>query len=233
MDILLLSRDPKLITATNLACANIGASLQLCNEASEGVERVARRKIYAVMVDEADRWGALELLGAVRKSPSSKNAVSIAIESGSKGIGLGTMLVLPKAPSADMILRTLRAAHGPMSAERRRYLRHPLEAPVSITTASNVIQAMSINLSLAGLAVRLAGAEPNLIGGTPMRARLILDPLSSPVELTGDVAWSDERLAGLHHQCVSQKDQIQLQRWLAEQANPGAERGSAGDLFKW
>ncbi len=219
LDILLLSRDPRLIATTQSACANLGITLKPCSDSWEGRELLTRSKIYAVVFDDTDPRGVAELLGAVRDSPSSKNAVSIAVVNGFRGMAQTAMLVLPKAGSAELIARTLRVAHAAMRAEQRRYCRHPLQAPVTLTTASLVIPATTIDLSHCGLAVRLSNREPALVRGSPVAARLVLDPLTAAIDLAGKIAWYDgQTTAGLQYECVSQRDQSQIQRWLAGRA---------------
>ncbi len=219
LDILLLSRDPRLVATTQSACANLGITLRPCSDSWEGRELLTRSKIYAVVYDDTDPRGVAELLGAIRESPSSKNAVSIAVVNGFRGMAHTAMLVLPKAGSAELITRTLRVAHAAMRAEQRRYFRHPLQAPVILTTASVVIPATSIDLSHCGMAFRIANREPVLVRGSAVSARLVLDPLSAAVDLAGKIAWYDgNRTAGLQYECVSSRDQSQIQRWLAGQA---------------
>lgn len=217
LEILLLSRDPKIVSTIQLACSQLNISLKVCSGWDEGALLFTRCKIYAVVVDDRTGDAALRILSAAQNSSSSRNAVSIALVSRSARDTFGATFVVAKPLTSELALRTLRAAQGQMSSEYRRYFRHPLRAPVTITTDSNrQLNGTSINVSRIGLAVRFFDPEP-LATGTTVRARLSAPaPAFGWIELQGRVAWCDSGgRAGLQCQAVTATHRKQLDQCLA------------------
>lgn len=215
MESLLLSEDLKLIAAIQSVCPNAGITLKPCSGSEEGIALLARRKIYAVIVDHANSRAASELMDAVLKSSSNKNAVTIAVISDYGGDPLKAMFVLMKPVSAELMLRTLRAAQGPMFKECRRYFRHPLQVPVTITTPQNQeLQAISANVSQHGLAIRFL--SPELITScTAVGIRCELPGTFAPIELKGEIVWSTrDAKAGVRCRGVTPKDRKEWEAWL-------------------
>jgi hypothetical protein len=213
--ILLLSRDPKLISAMQLACGKLLIEPILCPEAAEAAALLKRRKVYAVLVDDLDRAATAELLAAVKSSRSSHRAVPIAVTDQKLGNVPHAALIATKPVSIELAARTLRVALGPMLKEASRYTRHSLRVPVMLASGFNrEIQATSVNISDGGLAVQFQGTCP-LPAKAQVSARLVLPSSSDVVELKGDVVWFDsDGRAGLQCKATSQFDQRVLQRWL-------------------
>lgn len=214
--VLLLSRDPNLISSMQVACGKLLIELVLCAEAAEATTLLERQKAYAVLVDDLDQAATTELLAAVRKSTSSQRAVPIAFSDRRTGNVFDAALIVAKPVSVDLAMRTLRVALGPISKEACRYTRHPLRAPVLLTTTSkNEIQATSVNISDGGLAIQFQGACP-IPSKTAVSVRLLLPQSNDWVELKGGVVWFDTNgRAGLQCRGISRFDRRVLQKWLA------------------
>jgi hypothetical protein len=215
LDVLLVSRDRKLIPTIESACTNLSLGLVPCPGSLEALAFLARRKFYAVIVDCDDPNVADGVLSAFRTSRSSKNAVSIAAVQGSAAMPQAAF-VMTKPVAGVLALRTLRVAVGVMLQEYGRYFRHPVELPVTITTDSGQeLQVTSINLSHGGLAVHMVGSYVIATDGAA-RARFVLPGLSTGIETKGKVAWVDSQgRAGLRCEGVSQAGRTQLEQWLA------------------
>lgn len=216
LEVLLLARDSELIAPVALACAKQGINLTTCSGAEEGAALLTRRKMYAVLVDDADASAAAKLLSMAEKSSSSRNAVTIAFVGTSSRSFKATFLV-PKPLSAEIVLRTLRAAEGQMLSEFRRYFRHPLQATVTVYTETNEqLQASAINISRSGLAIQFL--EPKMLTGNSAVRASFIPPTEAAacLELRGRVVWADQQgRAGFHCCGATQSDQKRLEQWLA------------------
>jgi hypothetical protein len=215
MDTLLLSQDPRVVSALQTVCPTVGINLKLFSEADDCIQFLARRKIYGVIMDHAV-VRSTELVDALRRSSSNKNAVTISLISNYRGESSDAMFTLTKPVSPELVLRTFRAAQGTMFREYRRYFRHPLQVPVTITTVQNAErQAMSVNASEHGLAIQLVDAEPiapsSLVGIT-----FSLPGANNPIELKGKIVWSNqEAKAGLRCRGITARDRKEWEKWLA------------------
>jgi hypothetical protein len=218
LETLLLSRDSQLISTMQAVSADVGMDLKLCSGFAQCAALLLTRKIYAILIDHPDAAAANTLLMAARRSSSSKNAVSIAFAKGSAVAAFEAALQIAKPVSADLALRTLRAAQGPMFQEFRRYVRHPLQVPVTMTTASNQeLQAKAINISQSGLAVQLADPE-GISTTTAVCVRFGLPVSSAWVHVEGQIVWVNSTgSAGLQCRGVTQNDRERLQEWFAAQ----------------
>lgn len=215
LESLVLSSDAKLSTAIQQMCVNVGIRPEVCTGPEQAVRLMAKGKFYGIIVDSADPDVATELIKAVRKSPSSRRAVSIAVLSGSTG-GLGAMFELRTPLTAELALRTFRAARAAMLSEFRRYCRRPLETPAMVTTPSGQeLHARIINLSQGGLGVQFPPSRP-IATRAAVRCRFALPPAGTLIEVKGEVVWSNsEGRAGLQCQGVSPRDRQNLEEWLA------------------
>jgi hypothetical protein len=168
-----------------------------------------------VIIDSAEPEVAMEVFSAVRASSSSKKAIAIVLGDTSAGVP-GGMFVLRKPVAMDLVTRTLRAATGIMLNEFRRYFRHPVQLPVVITRDSGgEFQATSINFSHGGLAVRMAALDV-FAPRDAVRVRFTRPGTGTCIETKGRVAWTGAQgRAGFRCECISARDQRQLEAWLA------------------
>ncbi len=216
--ILFLSQDQQLISTVQTACQKSAMSMTLCSDAQHAAGILKRRKFYAALVDNVDEAVTSDFLAAVRKSTSSKTAVSIVFaEPPAKGVSDAAMVVA-KPVSAELALRTLRAAQGSMSNEFRRYVRHPMRTAVTLTVGGKRdVQATSVNMSDGGLEIQLL--EPEVISNdNRVRARFVLPVSGDWVQVNGDVVWCDPSgRAGLRFSGITAGDCDRVRNWLASQ----------------
>ncbi len=218
LESLVFSADAKLIAAIQNICAKVDLRPNVCSEPEQIASRLVRSKCSGVVVDGTDTQVARDILDLMRKSPSNKRAVSIAVVRNSTA-NLGAMFELRMPAAADLALRTFRAARAAMLSEYRRYCRHPLQTPVIITTPSGQeLHGRCINLSQGGLGVQFTGCHPPAVK-TAVRVRLALPPAGILAEAKGEIVWcTTEGRAGLQYQGASPRDRQNLDQWLAKRA---------------
>ena len=162
LESLLLSRDPEVIRVLQPALEKLSIDVEVCGGVSSGQEILRTEKFDAVLVDCDDVQGALGVLESLRKSASNKNSVTFAILNGAtstqQAFQMGANFVLQKPISAVNANRCLGAAINFMIRERRRYFRHPVELPATITfSEGDKLKATMTNISEGGMAIFFRG----------------------------------------------------------------------------
>jgi CheY-like chemotaxis protein len=229
LDSLLLSQDPDLVRVIRPTLEKLSIDVAICHEARKGADILITDKFDAVIVDCDDLNGGLALLQGLRNTPSNKNSVAFAILNGKRtttqdAFGMGANFVLQKPISALNASRCFHAALNFMVKERRRYFRHPVDMPVSIVIADDVVKARSTNISESGIALALRKALPK--GATP-RLQFTLPDTQLKFDIEAEVVWADVKgRAGLRFHNVPQSSQEQLENWLddrLEEEMPGSK----------
>jgi len=226
LEALLLSRDVDVIRILQPALERLSIAVEVCNGASSGQEILRAEKFDAVIVDCDDLSGALDVLGSLRKSDSNKNSVTFAILNGGtttqKAFQMGASFVLQKPISALNAKRCFSAAINFMIREQRRYFRHAVEIPATIEFSEGQrLKATMTNISDGGMAIFFRGPLPK---GAVSTASFTLSGVASALEPKVQIAWMDESgRAGLRFTDMPKESREQLDRWLAEPAQPTAK----------
>jgi len=215
---LLLCRDPETLRVFRRALDDLGIGLEAATGAESALERLERSKFDAVIVDCDDVTAGADVLVAVQQAPSNKRAIVIALINGTTSMRaafeMGAHFAIDKPVSMERALRALRAAHGFMVAEQRRYFRHPVDtkACLSFGPVRDLVCRVT-NVSDGGMAVVL---KEQVSPGTTVDVRLELPGVAEKVELKGEFAWSDGKgNAGVRFIYVP----IESKRWLGKWLN--------------
>lgn len=216
---------------------SMGATVEVYKPREEGLDLLARRKFDGIIVEGDDSTATNELLRNLRASSSAKSAVVLLVlpegVSADAGFRMGANLVLTTPVSADMAVRSLRAAYGLMLAERRRYFRHAVEMPVTLRLGGGKqVDATSTNLSEGGMAIR---SLSTLAVNTVVTLQFSLPGSRKPIEIKGDVNWTDsEGYAGIRFVAVTRATRRLIEQWrlqrLEQEADPGHSYDPAGTL---
>jgi uncharacterized protein (TIGR02266 family) len=108
----------------------------------------------------------------------------------------------------------------------RRELRHPRRLSLELEDSRGVkTRGVTTNISLGGMFVETAAVYPY---GTRLRLRIELPGRSTPIEVAGDVRWSDvasevQRGLGIHFGGLKAKDVWELNRYLSSQGPDGSD----------
>jgi CheY-like chemotaxis protein len=220
LESLLLSRDPEVIRVLQPALEKLSIDVEVCRGVSSGQEILSTEKFDAILVDCDDLKGALGVLEGLRKSASNKNSVTFAILNGStttqQAFQMGANFVLQKPVSALNAKRCLSAAINFMIRERRRYFRHPVEIPATISFGEGQkLKATVTNISDGGMAIFFRGPLPK---GSISTVSFKMPGTATPLEPKVQIAWMDESgRAGLRFADMAKDSRAQLDLWLAEQ----------------
>ena len=231
---LLLCSDPVTLRVFRRALEDLGIAVEAAKTAESALELLDRNKFDNIIVDCDDVARGAEVLAGIQQSPSNKRAIVIAVINGTTNMRaafeMGAHFALDKPVTLERAVRSLRAAHGFMVTEQRRYFRHAVETKASLTFG--VVRQLPCNvtnISDGGMAVALS---EQVTPGWVVEARFELPGIAESLEVKGEFAWSDGKgRAGIRFIFVPNESKKALARWLAErieevEAGHGPGKGS-------
>ncbi|MFI5088849.1 MAG: PilZ domain-containing protein [Terriglobales bacterium] len=225
---LILCRDPGTLRVSRRALDDLGIAVEVATTAESALERLDRNKFDAIIVDCDDVAGGAEVLAGVQQSPSNKRAIVIAVINGATNMRaafeMGAHFALDKPVTLERAVRSLRAAHGFMITEQRRYFRHAVEAKAYLTFG--VVKQLPChvtNISDGGMAVALS---EQISPSWAVEVRFGLPGIPETLEVKGEFAWSDGKgNAGIRFIYISSESKKALGKWLAERIEDVEARG--------
>ncbi len=214
---LLLVRDPEALRIFRKALESGGISPHIVSAAGDAAVSLSSHKYDAVVIDCDDLPEGREILRTLRSGRANKNAIVFALTNGATTVKaayeLGANFVLEKPLSLDRLQRSVRAAQGLIMRERRRYFRHPLDCPGTITAADGRQLAVRVlNLSEGGMALVVLDAVP-LSGNIKFKFHLL--DVRTPIEGRGEVAWVlNSKEVGIKFLSFSMQSKSSFDDWL-------------------
>jgi len=177
-------------------------------------EYIGRRKLDGVIIDTAVEHG-LELVKAIRNGKSNKNTIIFAClrlrsEAGA-AIAAGANFIIYKPLVESRLTPIFDVAKPMMEAERRRYFRYNLVAPVQLACGEKKHGAIVCNLSETGMAVRTVEMLPP---GTAVEFSFDL-PNGPRVKGRGEVIWiNSSGVLGIIFHFLAEASHRDLPEWL-------------------
>ena len=220
---LLVTPDPFLITAFTAVCRELGIEVRTTAGNDGIVEELSRVKYEGVLVDFDATPDPILMLNVLRRSPSNRNAVALAVATKAdhqrQALENGINLLFRRPFDAREIRRVLRGAHELMVRERRRYFRCVAEVPVLVvrTRSGADCKCTTMNVSSSGVALK---APSPLEPGEEIQLILFLQGTDIVVRALGTVVWDDKHgKTGISFNCASPQHQSELDSWLDVQFN--------------
>jgi CheY-like chemotaxis protein len=195
--------------------ANI--DLKVCTSAEEASHILNRHKYDTFVVDCDDIPGATLVLQQLRSGKSNKSCIAFAVVNGhttvQKAFEMGANFALNKPLSLERTNRSIRAAHGLMLRERRRYYRHLVNATGVVIVDASTELPMSINtISEGGVSIE---CSRQLDQGGAARLKILLPGSKKALDLKGEVMWSShDGRAGIRFQVLPVEAKKELEGWL-------------------
>jgi CheY-like chemotaxis protein len=217
IELLLITRDAELLKTMRSALEPFGAVLHVRSDTETALEIATRRHFGGLVIDCDDLPEGNALLSRLREQPSTRSSTLIAVENGltslETAVRLGANFVLEKPVSFEYAQRVLQTAMVPITQNCRRYFRHKVEVPATITTISGSrCSVRMINISEGGLAVEFTCPQP-LDGVVGISFDLpSIDGFT--IEVKAEVVWTDLRRAGMRFISMSPETQQKLHAWL-------------------
>jgi CheY-like chemotaxis protein len=215
---LLLCGDPDTLRVFRRALDDLGIGAEVATAAPSALERLDRDKFDAVIVD-CDVSGGAEVLTRIQQSPSNKRAVAIAVINGTTNMraafDMGAHFALDKPITLERAQRSLRAAHGFMVTEHRRYFRHAVETKAYLSFGVvKQLPCKVTNLSGGGMAIALG---EQISPSWAVEICFELPGIPETLEVKGEFAWSDGKgNAGIRFTYIPIDSKRWLGKWLSE-----------------
>lgn len=219
LEALILTHDLEAVRYFRRVLETASIAVTHLSSAPEAAESLIRRKYDAVIVDCDDVGGGPEVLSSLRTGRSNKNAIAFAIVNGKttmkRAYELGANFVLDKPLTSDRVMRSVKAAHGLIMRERRRYYRHFLYTThITLSQSNRDVNVKLENISEGGIAVRFP-QETSITGQVSFRMELPQG--KGAVEGKGEVVWARAQgKVGVKFGGMPPLSKRELERWLVE-----------------
>ena len=226
---LLFSRDPEIVALVVEVLMGLDIEVLHCATAPEAVAKLAGTKFDAIVVDNSDAPGAVEVLWAAKSLPSCEQSIGVVLAASRTSIGLAdgarSHMVLYRPLSADRLRNGVKSALKLRSNDEdaRESQRAPIKIAATLRGAGqDEALAFIVNLSAGGAAVHVG---QDLLSSSIHTIEFLLpngnENLTFPVELV----WRDvQGRVGLRFTGASAAFSETLDKWLA--AQPAAQNAS-------
>lgn len=155
---LLLSRDHEMIRTFRRALDAVSIEVEAVTDPDVTLSMLASKKFDAVIVDCDDVHHATDVIAKLRAGKSNKKAIVFAVSNGittvKQAYELGANFVLDKPVNLERATRNLRAAHGLIMRERRRYHRFEVHGDATLSLSHGTRYVPLLNVSEGGISFR-------------------------------------------------------------------------------
>ena len=215
---MLASRDPGSAALIGSAFRGAVVGIRVVRTLEEARSAITQCKFDAVMVDYESFQESEQVLLALRRSGSNQRAIAFALtynNAHAKAIyEAGANFILHKPLDAESITQALRAAHGLMASERRRYLRHEISGACFLRTSKGSEFNLDLtNVSEGGIGFSLTDYTASQLEGE-IRFRFYLPDGDLAIEGKGTLAWVREGRGGMQFTSIANASRAELNRWL-------------------
>jgi hypothetical protein len=220
---LLLSNDAGVLGMTNKIFDDYGFDVNVVTTAT-AAEDLIHRNFFDLAIYDNDVPGAMAL--AREKIPGSPRVV-FAMVRRDKGLevrGKRVHFVMQKPFSADLFLKSLRAAYGVIAQEKRAAFRLDVQIgamPVTLLQESGQRSLSNVsvcNLSRTGLGLQTKEMLPQ---GATLQVSFQLPESADLMNVTGIVMWSrDNGQVGLQMTHIAPAQQKKLYAWIDSKLPP-------------
>ena len=217
--VLIVSRDEDASQQISDVLEEHALSAETSVDISSALDRLARRKYEALVVDLSLGGQTEAFLEQIRASASNRTAVTFAVTSDEDetayALRRGFNFALEKPLTVESIRHTLKVAYGLIVRERRRYFRCSVSVPAVLNRKSAPeVYGRTINISERGMALRSSiPLEP----GSEGTAQFTLPDPPLAVTAESKVCWSNEDgEIGLSFLFLPVDMASELQAWLAQ-----------------
>lgn len=224
---LIITRDQHVFSLLVPVLQGQGMKVEGCFNPGETLRKLQKNKFDAVFIDCGSTPDALDLLEALRHGKSNRRAIAFAItddphDSG-RAFAAGANFIIEKPVTPDRVERSLRAAHGLIVRERRRYFRHPVDAVVTIELPDG--KAMKWNaLDVSEGGMGMLAPETNEVSGT-VRVQVRLPQAIDLIEGKAEIRWCRTGKVGVQFTTLRPSSRVELDRWTAKRFVEAEGRG--------
>src|SRR3954463_10193183 len=192
IDALILSKDPDVINVFRNVMEDSGITIDESLTAGDSLQRLAKHRYDAVVVDCDCVADGTDVIEALRKGKSNKSSITFALVGNDNDMrklasSQGATFVLHKPISTETVFRSMKASHGLIMRERRRYLRHTVDTHAHIELPKlGDVQVNVHDISEGGCAANVS-QERQVAGQGSFR--LMLPDVKEMIEGKMEIAW--------------------------------------------
>jgi CheY-like chemotaxis protein len=195
------------------------AEVRPLSDAQTAALLVDREKFDGIFVDlEMPILNGAELAQRIRKS-SWNRSTPIVILSGveqreamKRCFATGATFFLQMPIDKSRLVRLFHTVHGSMLENRRRYLRVPLQTPVSCVVGSRTLTGTSWNISQGGMQVEVDSLQAN----DTVRLSLKLPESAVSIEAVGRVVWTKDNRQGIQFTKMTSTVQEEIKNFIGQ-----------------
>jgi DNA-binding response OmpR family regulator len=219
LEFLLVSKDHSTLKTVKAAMHGLGSNLNCSTTPDAALFYMSRHRLDGVILD-LDVSSAVSLIASIRQGMANRRAfIFVCVENGldpATALKGGANVLLHKPLDLKTITSNIIAFQGIMASERRRYFRHHVTIPVSLTANGAVHRVMIENLSEGGMAV-------NVLRSPVERSSLIEFSFELPfgprVNGRAQIMWVNQAgLTGLEFRLLHGQSKDHLVTWLKKRA---------------
>lgn len=214
LDLLAISNDYSALKVIVSVCQGMGARLESLSSITGASDHVRRNKVDGVIVDMRME-GARAFIEALRNAGSNHATVVFACTESSmqsqQALQAGANMLVQKPLEFENLASLLKASAPLLEEERRRYFRHPLVIPLTISYNGVQHRALTSNMSQTGMAIR---------SFRPFQSRSSVEfsfelPSGPSIKGHGEVMWVDsEGRVGIRFIFLDCSGDYPLADWL-------------------
>lgn len=231
---LLLTRDQEVVRVLRRVLETVTAELETVTSTSQGRQTISGKRFDAILVDVDDVQDGCKVIRELREGKSNSKAIVFAITnritSVKDAFEIGANFVLDKPISVERAMRSLRAAHGLILRERRRYHRHKIQTTAHLTFG----QLRDVPFPLKDVSEGGVGLTttrtPEMKGAVSLRFEL--PGCARSLEARGEFAWTGESgLVGIRFTSLPPRTKSELDAWISRQSQalaPGIMNAGSG-----
>jgi DNA-binding response OmpR family regulator len=233
---LLFTTDPQVKTVFTDVFELASIRCLLAASWVEALGQLKRNRFDAIVVDEAVDADALDLFKTVRHGKHNRNAIGYAVlrerDSVKTAYAAGAHMVMMKPLNKENVARSVKATHGLILTQRRRYHRHHLTLSGNLLLGNTEELPVDVlNVSESGAALQLKKGTHHAVEG---EARLRFSLPDTPVlEAKCLITWGPESgRIGVKFTRMRSTAREHLDAWLLKSMERSAIYKNAGNVMR-
>lgn len=230
LNALILTRDKATfeLLVPMLQAANL--KVEGCFSPGETLSRLQKGKFDAIVIDCTSVPDSTDVLEALRTGRSNRKAIAFAItedpDESRRAFKTGANFTIERPITPERVQRSLRAAEGLLARERRRYIRIPVDAKLSVEQGEGQSVLWNvIDISEGGL----AAVVPN-DAGVPrgsVRIKFNIPDSAFAIEGKAEIVWHNSGKVGLQFTVLRPQSRADLDKWLGRRFEEAEQRLAA------
>ena len=216
---LLFCQDLPTAEHVGRAFRELKLEIDLCGEPDKALLKLRNQRFDAIVVDDADPAGAVEILEAARALPSCRNSLYIVLAQTqttlSTAFSTGTHLVIYKPLTADRLRNSLRALRNLIGRRpQREFPRVDVEIAARLHLDNDTeVKVFILDLGQGGLALSSHTLLPT---SGNLTVEFVLPDRTRSLTVSGDVVWRDAHgRVGIQFADMEPSCREALDEWLA------------------